>query len=161
MTLTAGPRIAFRSLSAFDRTAVFALICTDLLGEQDPNTPSDDIAASDFRALNTELDRSLAGSLTTHFIVALADAAIVGVVAVTESFMARPGVWELGWQVVRADYQQQGIGLALLHHAERYARDHGAEVVTLSSGEPEHHRRAGYRIVVESENETVMARTLG
>ncbi len=149
-----------RPLAGHERAAVFALICTDLLDEPDPTTPSDDVAAADVRALNAELDRHLAGDPALHFVVAVEDAEIIGAAAVTESFLARPGVWEFGWQVVRGDRRGHGIGRALLCHAEAYARDQGAEIILLSSGQPAHHQRAGYRIVAESDNEIIMVKTL-
>jgi GNAT superfamily N-acetyltransferase len=152
--------IAIRPLTAGDRTAAFELIATALLDEPDPASPSDETAAADFANLNADLDRHLAGDASILFLVATDGAAIVGVAATSASFLARPGVWELGWQVVRPDCRRRGLGSALLRHAADYARDHGASIMLLSSGEPGHHRQAGYRIVVQSENETVMARTL-
>jgi predicted N-acetyltransferase YhbS len=63
--------------------------------------------------------------------------------------------------VVRGDVRRRGVGTALIRHAEAYARHRGAEILLLSSGEPEHHQRVGYRVVVASGNETVMARVVG
>ncbi len=152
--------LEIRPLTAWDRASAVQLIGTDLLDEPDPATPGDETAAADFAALAVALDRHLAGDAASYFAVALERGSLIGVIATAASFLARPGVWELGWQVVRDEFRRQGLGTALVRHAEAYARNHGAEIMLLSSGEPEHHQQAGYRIVAKSENETVMAREL-
>ncbi len=150
-----------RRLVASDRYDVVTLIATGLLDEPDPTAPSDETAAADFRALNAELDRHLAGDSDIYFAVATDDTGILGVAATSQSFMARPGVWEIGWQVVRSDRRRQGLGIALLRAVEAFARDQGAEILLLSSGEPDHHRQAGYRVVARSLSEIVLVKSVG
>ncbi|CAK0745756.1 hypothetical protein CCP1ISM_2180001 [Azospirillaceae bacterium] len=149
-----------RALTARERTAAFRLICTELLDEADPTVPSDAVAAADFVALNQDLDRFCAGDPAIHFVAAVAGESLVGVAAAAVSFLARPGVWEAGWQAVREYQRRQGIGSALLRHLEAYARAHQGSLMLLSSGNPEYHQRAGYRIVAEGDGDLVMAKRL-
>jgi len=90
-------------------------------------------------------DLAAMGDTSTVFIAEAPDGTPVGAATIERKahFTGIPQAY-LGELAVVAEVEGQGVGTALLAAGETWAREHGAQIITLETGSANHHARSFY-----------------